>query len=382
MNIRCDSENSEIQLGKKLMKESLLSLLTTEAHSCRLYIERLHQAAINFSDAHNNSEFTELINEFSPKLKLFWRRNLEGQNLRPTKHITIKEMAALITKSFQTFEGLATLEFWDDRNMASIGTSLINLSYDYAHELHDLIRSYNEIDIQLPKTFFIHNSFDEEVLTSEQTDLLDKGESGELTPLFFVDEDQLYEAGNDDLGIIKGIEESRQRKYEQYLIAGHEQVAANEYEEALSLFNRAKSFKETAEILTLLGWVYGLQQKIQKAKSFCLQAIQLDPDYGPPYNDLGNFLLNEGQTDEALKWFMLAKKAKEYQNREHPYINSGRAFLAKRDYEKAMEEFSQALILAPYNEELSDTIAKIQNTLDRAKFDNTSSQNEDSAPIF
>ncbi|MDC1175216.1 hypothetical protein OAT67_07460 [Bacteriovoracaceae bacterium] len=393
MSIGSGLDTQDLDLRKNPMKESLLSLVTTEAHSCRLYLERLHQAAINFSDPYHHQSFQQIVNEFAPKLVNLWRRNLNGQYTADVEVMTIKAMSQLINKSFNAFDALAHLEYWDDKEMTAMGTTIINFSYQYAHELHDLLKEQDQVEIQLPKTFFIHDSIEEEDLEFDEDhdveevlrEVKDEDEeenNQEHTPLFYIDEEQIYEAGNDDLGIIKGIEEGRKRKYEQYLLAGHAQVANEDLDEGLTLFQRAKGFKETAEILTLIGWVFGLQNKIQKAKSYCLSAIQVDPDYGPPYNDLGNFLLNEDQVDESLKWFLLAKKATEYQNREHPYINCGRAYLAKRDYTKAMEEFSQALVLAPYNEELQETVAKIQKTLDRAKFDNTSDSQEENAPIF
>ena len=85
-----------------------------------------------------------------------------------------------------------------------------------------------------------------------------------------------------------------------------------------------------------------------------------------PYNDLGTYLLTQGEIEESLKWFSLAKKAINYQNREYPYINSGRAWMAKKNFEKALDEFSKALTLAPFHEELHQTVEKLKRTLHRA----------------
>lgn len=101
----------------------------------------------------------------------------------------------------------------------------------------------------------------------------------------------------------------------------------------------------------------------EKAKSYCLKAIQKDPDYGPPYNDMGTYLLDENHVKESLKWFALAKKCSNYQNREYPYINSGRAYMALQQFDKALEEFSQALAYAPLHEELHETVKKLKQNI-------------------
>ena len=125
------------------------------------------------------------------------------------------------------------------------------------------------------------------------------------------------------------------------------------------------SYRECAEIVTLVGWVQSLLGENEKAKNMCMKAISLDPDYGPPYNDLGTVLLNEGQLEESLKWFELAKKAPKYQNKEYPYINAGRAYMMVKNYDKAMIEFEKALSICPENEDLRETVAKIEKSLSK-----------------
>ena len=92
-------------------------------------------------------------------------------------------------------------------------------------------------------------------------------------------------------------------------------------------------------------------------------AVEIDPDYGPSYNDMGTYCLQEGDLKEALRWFQLAKKAPLYQNREYPYINSGRVYLMKKQYRSALKEFHLAKDLAPFSKNLVDTINKIEDLL-------------------
>jgi Tfp pilus assembly protein PilF len=141
------------------------------------------------------------------------------------------------------------------------------------------------------------------------------------------------------------------------------------HEQSLEAFYRAKNYKNTAEVNTLIAWCYSFKSDFSKAKNYCLKAIAIDPEYGPPYNDFGNYLLSEGEVDESFKWFELAKRAPNYQNREYPYINTGRAYMLKEKYSEALREFSYALILAPYHFELHETVKKLRSNLEgRRKF--------------
>jgi Tfp pilus assembly protein PilF len=158
----------------------------------------------------------------------------------------------------------------------------------------------------------------------------------------------------------------REEKYEFYLHKGHYFIAQKNYDESKINFYRARNYKETAEVLTLLAWSYSLMGDKKTAKSFCLKAIQLDSQYGPAYNDYGNYLLAEGDVQDSLRWFELAKRAHNYQNREYPYINAGRANVLLQNYNQALTEFSLALTLAPHHHELHDTVSKLKNSLEKS----------------
>lgn len=93
--------------------------------------------------------------------------------------------------------------------------------------------------------------------------------------------------------------------------------------------------------------------------------MQLDSQYGPAYNDFGNYILSEGQIQESLRWFELAKRAHNYQNREYPYINAGRAYVLLKDFDQALTEFSSALTIAPHHHELHETVSKLKNSLEK-----------------
>jgi tetratricopeptide (TPR) repeat protein len=56
---------------------------------------------------------------------------------------------------------------------------------------------------------------------------------------------------------------------------------------AVELYRKSLTAHPTAEAHTFLGWTYHFQGKIQEAIEECKRAIEVDPDFGNPYNDIG-----------------------------------------------------------------------------------------------
>ena len=58
----------------------------------------------------------------------------------------------------------------------------------------------------------------------------------------------------------------------------------------------------TAEAHTFLGWSLSFQGRLEEATAECLRAIEIDPDFGNPYNDIGVYLMQQGKLDDAIPW--------------------------------------------------------------------------------
>jgi Tfp pilus assembly protein PilF len=258
------------------------------------------------------------------------------------------------------------IELWNDEEMTSLLSCFINKVYFTAHELHQIIDEYTHLEVQLPRPIILEGHTEE----------------GEKIPLFYLDPERLLDYGKQSESCITSIDGQREKQYRNLISKGHKHILTKKYEKATDAFKRAQNYDDTAEVLTLLAWSYSLRGKMEKAKNHCLRAIQKDPDYGPPYNDLGNYLLQEGHSEEALKWFELAKKCSHYQNREYPYINAGRVYLSKREFQKAFDEFSKALSLAPNHQELHQTINRLKKTIEKSERNknNLTSLNEGPPP--
>jgi tetratricopeptide (TPR) repeat protein len=120
-----------------------------------------------------------------------------------------------------------------------------------------------------------------------------------------------------------------------------------DYDRAVELYRSSLELHPTAEGHTFLGWTYHFQGKLLDAISECKRAIELDPDFGNPYNDIGAYMIELAQFDEAIPWLQQAVEARRYEPRHFPHYNLGRAYLGKEMYGQAMRCFQEALNLEP-----------------------------------
>ncbi|HET6372138.1 MAG TPA: tetratricopeptide repeat protein [Candidatus Polarisedimenticolia bacterium] len=121
--------------------------------------------------------------------------------------------------------------------------------------------------------------------------------------------------------------------------------AAERYESAIDLYRRSIDEMPTAEGHTFLGWAYSFLGRFDDAIAECRRAIEVDPSFGNPYNDIGSYLMKLGRLEEAIEWLEKAKGATRYEPRHFPYMNLARLYLAQGRFEDAAREFSQARFL-------------------------------------
>ena len=140
---------------------------------------------------------------------------------------------------------------------------------------------------------------------------------------------------------------------------GVEHLIQGRFLTAVGLFNRSLELHPTAEGYTYRGWAVSFLGLLDQAISDCHQAIEIDPEFGNPYNDIGVYLMRLGQMDEAIVWLEKAKKAKRYDPKHFPYLNLGHIYLAKGEQMKALDEYMKALDIDPENEVALKAIGKI-----------------------
>src|SRR5439155_2713102 len=124
---------------------------------------------------------------------------------------------------------------------------------------------------------------------------------------------------------------------------GTGKLLSGDLDEAVRLFTRSLEVSPTAEAYTFRGWAYSFSGRVDDAIEECRKAIATDPSFGNPYNDIGCYLMQKGELDEAVPWFERAKKASRYEPRHFPYLNLGRLHAARGDLAAAVAEFEGAL---------------------------------------
>jgi tetratricopeptide (TPR) repeat protein len=117
-----------------------------------------------------------------------------------------------------------------------------------------------------------------------------------------------------------------------------------ELDRAIALYQRSIEVHPTAEGHTFLGWTMSFQGRLTQE---CLRAIEIDPEFGNPYNDIGVYLMQQDKLDEAIPWLERAKQATRYEPRQFPFMNLGRIYLQRGRWWEALREFEEAVRLAP-----------------------------------
>src|SRR5213594_2269534 len=138
---------------------------------------------------------------------------------------------------------------------------------------------------------------------------------------------------------------------------------AGDLEAAIRLYKESITLHPTADDYTYLGWTYSFQGRIEEAIAQCEIAIEIDPDFGNPYNDIGVYLMQQQKLDEAIPWLQKAKAAKRYEPRHFPHLNLGRIYAAKGMINKALEEFRGALQFNPDDALALRAIEELESTL-------------------
>ncbi|MSO20197.1 MAG: tetratricopeptide repeat protein [Acidobacteria bacterium] len=114
-------------------------------------------------------------------------------------------------------------------------------------------------------------------------------------------------------------------------------------EQAIDLYKQSIALAPTAEAHTFLGWTYSFQNRYDEAIAECRQAIQVDPDFGNPYNDIGAYLIEQGQFTEAIPWLEKATLASRYESYCFPHYNLGRVYEKLRQWGKAVQSYRKSL---------------------------------------
>jgi tetratricopeptide (TPR) repeat protein len=151
-------------------------------------------------------------------------------------------------------------------------------------------------------------------------------------------------------------------KYEakQLFHEAYEAQRAHDYEGAIELYKRSIETYPTAEAHTFLGWVYSFQERYDEAIAECLEAIRVDETLGNPYNDIGSYLLAQGDAYGCVRWFKRALFAPRYESYAFPHFNLGRVYETRHKYLDAARHYGLAVEEQPDFSEAAKALRRMQ----------------------
>ena len=134
--------------------------------------------------------------------------------------------------------------------------------------------------------------------------------------------------------------------------------------EAIKLYRASLALRETAEAHTFLGWTFSFEGRLEEAIVQCRKAIEIDPEFGNAYNDIGAYMVELDREEEAMVWFARAKRAGRYENPQFPYLNLARLHIDNGDLGSALIELQIAELLAPEDDRVHQQITRAGKLLD------------------
>jgi len=128
---------------------------------------------------------------------------------------------------------------------------------------------------------------------------------------------------------------------------GYEAQEAGRLDEAIECYRRSLALHPSAEAHTFIGWALAQQGKHAEAIEACRDAIAVDPTFGNPYNDIGAYLIELGQEDEAIEWLERAKTAPRYEPRHYPYLNLAWIYARQHKVREAIGQLESVIAIEP-----------------------------------
>jgi tetratricopeptide (TPR) repeat protein len=147
---------------------------------------------------------------------------------------------------------------------------------------------------------------------------------------------------------------------EEFFREAYNHQVSGRLDEAIELYRKSISIHPTAEAHTFLGWTYSFKGEYEEAIDECKRAIEIDPDFGNPYNDIGAYLIRLGRFHEAIPWLQQACAARRYDARHYPFYNLGRVYERIGEVRKAIVEYQNAADLDPDYKSALQAVERLQ----------------------
>src|SRR5436189_297171 len=161
--------------------------------------------------------------------------------------------------------------------------------------------------------------------------------------------------GVHDLAFVKLVRQGGEAVQAAYILQ-----SAGELERAADAYERSIRLEATAEAHTFHGWALSFMGRYDAAIEECKRAIEVDPSFGNPYNDIGAYLIELERLDEAIPWLERAISAPRYCCYFYAHTNLARVYLQKGLREKARRALRQALDVNPEYEPAQELLRRIE----------------------
>ncbi len=159
------------------------------------------------------------------------------------------------------------------------------------------------------------------------------------------------------------MDEFTKKRADKLFQSGIKALKNKDYEKAKDEFKASMTLIPTADALTYLGWIEDLLGNSKNAIKLCFQAIQLDPEFGNAYNDIGRYLLNDGKTEESIMWFEKSINSPRNNLKQFSHLNLGNIYSESNQPMKAFHHYKQANKISPNNKEIKKQLESIKTKL-------------------
>jgi arylsulfatase A-like enzyme/Flp pilus assembly protein TadD len=159
-----------------------------------------------------------------------------------------------------------------------------------------------------------------------------------------------------------------------YLFLGEIAIKKGDYAEAihnltefLSIVDQAREFGEKylstkdhiCQVYHNLGLAYAEEKNFDKAMSFYLKAVEIDPNPSITYYNMGNLYLRQNKNEEAEKYYIKALNLDPQLAEAH--YDLGLVYSKKNQLQKAIYHYQEAIKLKPDWQHPKDRLLEIQN---------------------
>jgi tetratricopeptide (TPR) repeat protein len=125
--------------------------------------------------------------------------------------------------------------------------------------------------------------------------------------------------------------------------AAYKAQMEGELDKADEYYCHSLALYPTPEAHTFYGWCRSFRRLWDEAIAHCERAIEIDPGYGNPYNDIGAYLIQKGQLEAAVPWLEKALAAERYACPFFAHYNLGQIYEELGELSKAEDSYRKAL---------------------------------------